>query len=261
MSLQLFQKIFYPHFRYEANTLPLAKWEIVIGAVILYLIIILFLKKWMENKPRYELTFVIPVHNFFLSALSFTMMCGMLYEVFNIFKNNNYSFTTILCDPEGKLAIGPQIGWFYLFFLSKFYEFIDTIIICLKKRPVIFLHVYHHCITLILVFAMISSDVAVQWVSMAANCLVHVPMYYYYGMSSLGYEIWWKKYITMIQIVQFVLDLTSGTTGFIYFYNGYRCYGDIKVWIFGQCDITSFLLLFIAFYKESYNKKSELKAS
>jgi len=250
--MSLLEKIFHPQFRYIPDTLPLAKWEFVIGGVVVYLTLIFFLKKWMENKPRYELTFVIPVHNFLLCGVSFIMMYGMMIQVFLIFKKNNYSLTTILCDPEGKLAVGPQIGWFYIFFLSKYYEFLDTIIICLKKRPVIFLHVYHHCITLILTFVMIKTEVAAQWISMAANCLVHVPMYYYYGMSSLGYEIWWKKYITIIQIIQFLLDLSSGTIGFIYFYNGYQCFGDIKVWIFGQCVITSFLILFIAFYKDNY---------
>jgi len=255
MFIDMFQKIFDPNFRYKPNTLPLTRWEYVFGAVFIYLIILFFLQKWMTNRKRYDLNFVIPIHNFFLSALSLMMMCGILYGTLIVFRRKNFALTTIFCDPEGELATGSQVGWYYIFFLSKYYEFIDTIIICLKKKPVIFLHVYHHCITLILTFAMIITDVAAQWISMAANCMVHIPMYYYYGMSSLGYDIWWKKYITIIQIIQFILDLLSGIIGFIYFYNGYQCSGDIRVWIFGQCVIASFLILFIAFYKENYRAK------
>lgn len=31
--------------------------------------------------------------------------------------------------------------------------------------------------------------------------------YYYYFMTAAGYKIWWKKYLTTLQITQFVIDL------------------------------------------------------
>ena len=37
------------------------------------------------------------------------------------------------------------------------------------------------------------------------NCFIHVVMYTYYGMAALGPQyqkyIWWKKYLTKMQIV------------------------------------------------------------
>jgi elongation of very long chain fatty acids protein 4 len=43
------------------------------------------------------------------------------------------------------------------------------------------------------------------------NSLVHVIMYGYYGVAALGPEyqkyLWWKKYLTRIQLVSFHLFL------------------------------------------------------
>lgn len=34
-----------------------------------------------------------------------------------------------------------------------------------------------------------------------------IEQYYYYFMTAAGYKIWWKKYLTTLQITQFVIDL------------------------------------------------------
>ena len=40
------------------------------------------------------------------------------------------------------------------------------------------------------------------------NCLVHILMYSYYGLASFGSclqpYLWWKKYLTIIQLVCFI---------------------------------------------------------
>ncbi len=40
-----------------------------------------------------------------------------------------------------------------------------------------------------------------------ANSFVHVVMYTYYGMAALGLYrfLWWKNYLTIMQMVQFVI--------------------------------------------------------
>eukprot|EP00599_Poterioochromonas_sp_BG-1_P002328 CAMPEP_0173147968 /NCGR_PEP_ID=MMETSP1105-20130129/9440_1 /TAXON_ID=2985 /ORGANISM="Ochromonas sp., Strain BG-1" /LENGTH=193 /DNA_ID=CAMNT_0014062533 /DNA_START=25 /DNA_END=606 /DNA_ORIENTATION=+ len=50
-----------------------------------------------------------------------------------------------LCDTSGDVWFKEGLGfWVAHFYLSKFYEFIDTWIITLKGREPIFLQTYHH---------------------------------------------------------------------------------------------------------------------
>jgi fatty acid elongase 3 len=119
----------------------------------------------------------------------------------------------------------------------------------------------------------------VSWVVITLNLAVHVVMYWYYFQSARGIRIWWKKYITVGQITQFVLDLGKRffssltnqpltTTGFIYFAswtyftstywphlpNMGKCAGEEFAAIAGICIITSYLFLFLAFYFATYKK-------
>jgi len=250
-------------FRYLPGQLPLANWESVFGGIGIYLVVVFGLQYLMKDRKKFELNSIVPVHNFFLSALSLIMMLGMviplsqlLLETISSQSPTKLPLTELyLCDPAKKLATGTQVFFFYIFFLSKYYEFLDTIIIVLKKRPVIFLHVYHHCITVLLMFVMLENEVAVQWLAATANCSVHIPMYYYYAMSSLGKNVWWKKYITKMQIMQFVLDITANCVGFYYYLvDGKTCSGALSAWVFGQLILISFLVLFLFFYRSTYKK-------
>lgn len=233
----------------------------VFGTVLAYLATIYFLQQWMKDRKPYAMKTFVFLHNVFLCALSAAMVTGILFELFLILKNTRFvDFDNVLlCDELGTLAEGRIIWWFYVFHLSKVYEFLDTVILVLKKKEIIFLHIYHHCITFVLTFVMMSNEVAVQWISTLANVMVHTPMYYYYAISTLGHTVWWKKYITTMQITQFVVDTVSNFIAYAYrlygeVYLGSKCSGPWLPWLFGQVVLISFLLLFVVFYRKTYSK-------
>jgi len=244
-------------FKWELGKTPFLDPNMVIGVPVAYLVIILLLHIFMRRREAIRstpLTVFIFVHNTLLSVSSavwFVLMANEVYEDWQ----QHHSFEALYCDSK-RLSNLNKPGFvqflYYGFYLSKYYELIDTVVLLLKRRPIIFLHVYHHFITVIL--AWISTIyVLPQWTTVLANLTVHTFMYYYYAMAAIGRSVSWKKHMTTLQILQFVVDLGFGLTAFGWsYYNNWCCIGDPRAWIFGQGILLSFLILFIQFFLTTY---------
>lgn len=231
-------------------------------AIIIYLTLIFSLQRYMRTRPPIKLRALTFSHNVLLCILSIFMGVGVLSEVLKILFNNSLStaLRNVLCDPHGQSMSGRMGWWMYVFYLSKFYELGDTVIMVLKKRPLNFLHVYHHCIVIPLFYVYMSTGMVLQWILVVANSSVHVAMYYYYAMSAIGQKVWWKKYITQAQIIQFIIDLTATWPYPFLYFSASGCSGSMRGWLFGQAVGASFFKLFCDFYFRSYTKSKGFKA-
>lgn len=106
-------------------------------------------------------------------------------------------------------AAGPVYFWSYVFYLSKYVELLDTLFVVLRGSavPHFGLQVYHHALVLPMMWLWLESSMSLQHIGLLFNTGVHVVMYLYYALVTLKVDkrkLWWKRYITRLQIVQFV---------------------------------------------------------
>jgi len=90
------------------------------------------------------------------------------------------------------------------------------------------------------------------WVTACNNTGVHVVMYFYFAIYALGYRPWWKKYLTSLQILQFVIDMSSSIPFIVIYMMGMPCRGELYAWILANLTGVALLLLFLNFYRTTY---------
>lgn len=238
----------------------------VTAAIVTYLLVIFGGRELMRNRPAFKLTALFQIHNIYLTVGSLLVLLCMLEEIIPLYlKHGAYKS---ICSPK---MFTPRLVTYYMInYYIKYIELIDTVFLVLKKKPLQFLHVFHHAATAILCFTQLEGETSVQWVVIVINLAVHVVMYYYYYATAGGAKIWWKRYLTTMQITQFIIDISIV---FFATYNhfGYT-FGNGKVPIIGDCAgsegaalfgcglLTSYLFLFIAFYRNTYKKAAKGKA-
>jgi len=246
-------------FSFKYKDAPLSDWPWPITLCLSYLISVFVLNLYMQNKKPWDLKLFRILHNAFLCFGSFVMVLGMLTELFKVYQKGGVE--SLVCDTKGYQLQGNLYNWYYVFFLSKFYEFLDTYILILRKKPITFLHCFHHFITAYVCWLGLYDQTAIQWSVIVMNGTVHVFMYYYYLAVSFNSDLWWKKYLTTMQITQFCLDLVIATP---FFYHelvlGNNCSGTPMVMGFTCSVLASFLILFINFFRHTYKKSDKVSS-
>lgn len=161
----------------------------------------------MQNRKPFDLKQIIFVHNVFLVFYNF-------YIFSNGMSLTNYGLESLTCKRPNRFSTDEKdlrkiyFGWLY--FISKFIDFLDTFFFLLRKkdRQLSFLHLYHHAVMplfswMFLKFVPGGNAAFVPLV----NSFVHIVMYLYYALSTfpaLRPYLWWKKYLTAMQLIQFV---------------------------------------------------------
>ncbi|EON62199.1 hypothetical protein W97_01419 [Coniosporium apollinis CBS 100218] len=112
-------------------------------------------------------------------------------------------------DPTdvGRLWNEGLAFWGWFFYLSKFYEVLDTAIIIAKGKRSSTLQTYHHAGAMLCMWAGIRYMSPPIWMFVCINSGIHALMYTYYTLSALGVRVPQriKRALTTMQIAQFVI--------------------------------------------------------
>ena len=206
---------FYFEFEKNYNSIPgfefvQAHPELPVIVVTLYLAGCYFGSKYMATREAFDLKWPLAYWNLFLSTFSTIGMIRTVPHLMHNFSLMNME-QTICTDAQQQSNGDGAVGlWVQLFVLSKIPELIDTLFIVLRKKPLIFLHWYHHITVLAFCWNSYATKSSTGLIFCAMNYAVHAIMYGYYFLMAVGAKPKWMKpvTITMAQISQMIVGTT-----------------------------------------------------
>lgn len=206
----------------------------------------------MKNREAFNIRPIVVAYNVIMVGLSF-FFCGLTLNLTYI--GQQIGPYNIVCQGTSRTdTVLLYWGWWYM--LTKIGELIDTVFFVLRKKNnhISFLHLLHHSLALATVWMDINNGITGQ-VAMfpILNTAVHVVMYSYYGITALPESIrpnlWWKKYVTQFQIVQFFALMVHGLMPFVF-----DCGFPKTMASFMVLEAALFTCLFSDFYYKNYIK-------
>ncbi|OWR40664.1 elongation of very long chain fatty acids protein AAEL008004-like isoform X1 [Danaus plexippus] len=163
---------------------------------------------YMRDRKPYSLKNTIALYNISQILLSIFLV----YEGLASGWWNDYNFDCQPVDysdtPKAK-RMAAAVWWY---FFAKIVELLDTVFFVLRKknRQITFLHLYHHTMMPICAWIGVRFLPGGHGTLLGViNSFIHIVMYTYYLISGLGPQyqkyLWWKKHLTSMQLVQFVI--------------------------------------------------------
>jgi len=227
---------------------------IVIAVSYLYFVLKLGPDYMKERKP-YNLKSIITCYN-----VAQIISCS--YIIYELGMSGWWDDYTLGCHDVDRsnnpkaLRMANAVWWTLLL---KFTELSETIFFVLRKKQnqISPLHMYHHISTLTIAWLCAKyAPGGMGTLCIYINCYVHVLMYSYYLLSLHSSKKFqqklnqWKKYLTLIQMLQFCFLLIHAIQAFTP-----SCPYEPRMLLYTYVpNIFIVFYLFYDFYKKAYNK-------
>ncbi|KAG5509726.1 hypothetical protein GH5_05589 [Leishmania sp. Ghana 2012 LV757] len=247
--------------------------ELPFLAAVLYIAFVLYVPStFMSRRPAYDLRWLSAIWNLILSVFS---LCGAYYCIPLMFKSllvteftvRNYtgggtvtmhgSFYNAVCGLNDSVLYDGPVGAFVCFFiLSKIPEMLDTAFLIFQKKPVIFLHWYHHTTVMLYCWHSYVVRISGGFVFASMNYGVHSVMYLYYFICVCGYRKYVRPFapiITFLQIAQMVVGMFIEVYMlYIIYLTDKHCHLDATNARLGFMMYLSYFVLFSKLFYENY---------
>jgi elongation of very long chain fatty acids protein 6 len=225
-------------------------WHLSVYCSILYVVLIFSIKHYMKNRKPFDLRTSLALWNTFLAVFS---LIGSTKTI-PVYINNlqTKGLVHVVCNNDfGYKSSG---FWGYLFILSKLPEMIDTLFVVLRKKPLIFLHWYHHTTVLMYCWYSFHDLSSNGGTFVCMNYAVHTLMYSYYALKEFRVHIpkWCSKMITTLQLSQMGVGCFVNSYAYHLKNNNVPCqttYENIGV---SFLMYFTYFVLFFQFFRNAY---------
>uniref|UniRef100_A0A0N5AF43 Elongation of very long chain fatty acids protein n=1 Tax=Syphacia muris TaxID=451379 RepID=A0A0N5AF43_9BILA len=226
-------------------------WYHSITISVIYFAVIKILQLIMRNRQPFKLRWLLIIWNVSLAIFSIVAFIRIFEDfLYTYFYKGVYQTLCYSVEPHDVAAF-----WSLSFAWSKIVELGDTLFIVLRKRPLIFLHYYHHAAVLVFTAHSGAQHAGAGRAFVIMNLLAHSLMYPYYACRAYGLKP--PRYVAMTITTIQTLQMIAGV--FISY-----CIYRIKTETNLPCQQTmgnlylgfilylTFAALFIHFYAKTY---------
>jgi len=217
----------------------------------LYLTMVFVGPKVMRKREPFNPTALMLVYNVYQTLFNVYVCYLFVSEI----RTNNFKIWGETCRWNDTRSFGVALG-VWLHYNNKYLELLDTVWMILRKKEkqVSFLHVYHHVLLVwawwMVCWTINQAPCVDMYFGALCNSFIHVVMYSYYAMALMGVPVPWKRYITQLQLLQFVVVFCHAVYVLLYT----QC---LKILPYSQMFVmANMLVLFGNFYMKSYKSKS-----
>ena len=214
---------------------------------------VLELQKSINPKSQWFRMAII-MHNFCLAVYSAVLAWNCwLIAISEYWYSGVFS---TYCDPNGTLwGAGGFGAWAVIYYLSKYYEFLDTWILVLKGKQPSFLQVYHHTGVAFSVWGGVLSQSSWLLIVILLNSVIHTLMYTYFLIKTISptTEIKAAKKLTLAQIAQFFTGIIT-TSGVLIMGESCNSASSRFSLMCSHVYAIGLIVLFFAFAKRKYKK-------
>jgi len=198
------------------------KWGfIAVPISLVYVTLVFYGKSWMCKREPYKLQTPLLLWNIGLALMSILIALRVAPELFVALRDHGIHAT--ICEFRWK-SNGATAFWGIVMLFSKIVELGDTAFVVLRKQRLLFLHWYHHTMTLSgwWLVAGIGEPVFLWFGFM--NAVVHSFMYSYYAIKALRFKLHPKiaMFVTSLQLIQMVMAVVFSTYSAVIM----KLYGD-----------------------------------
>lgn len=233
--------------RHWMKTLPISA---------IYIILVFSGKRWMKDRPKFKLRWALTLWS---AALALFSMFGAWFMLVRTVKDlREFGFRYTVCDNTF-LFTGHGV-WLYWFCLSKIVELGDTFFIVVRKQKLIFLHWYHHMVTLIYSCYAYGSGVAAGRYFAGVNFAIHTLMYSYYAIRASGLVRMPRQVnitLTSLQLLQMGFGVYLNIYAYTELTSGRPCDNTWPSIYSSFLMYASYVALFANFFYQNYLVKSK----